>query len=226
MTSLPTGHRAARDLLRQMQRTVADARDHVVATDPRPTHTAETVPIALVPRHNARIRQTADRRHAMLAQHLRGLLGTMRQTGPEQDDGYIEQPAPLGTAATRVVIAVCSACKGACCAAGREHAFLRVRTMREFAVAHPSLTDDEIVQAYLAPLPERTSHPGCVYQGARGCTLPRDMRSAICNSYLCNGLQQAVNAATPETVGVYVAHRDGVNISGGRLRALPVLGQN
>lgn len=223
MTSLPTGHRAARDLLRQMHRTVAEARDHAVASDGRPTHTAETVPVALVPRNGARMRRTAARRHAMLAQRIRELLVTMRQTGPEQDDGFIEQPAPLNVPETRVVIAVCSACKGACCAAGREHAFLRVRTMREFAAAHPSLTDDEIVQTYLAYLPQRALHPGCVYQGLQGCTLPRDMRSAICNSYLCTGLQAAVDAATPHTVGVFVAHRDGVNVSGGRLRALPVL---
>lgn len=224
MTTLPTGLRAARDLLRQMHRTVAEARDQVVTNDPRPTHTAETVPIALVPRHHARLRQTAARRHTMLAQHIGALLATMRQTGPEQDDGYIEQPAPLNVAETRVVITVCSACKGACCAAGREHAFLRVRTMRDYAAAHPLLTDDEIVQAYLAHLPANALHPGCVYQGARGCTLPRDMRSAICNSYLCTGLQGAVDAATPETVGVFVAHRDGVQVSSGRLRALPVLG--
>lgn len=224
MTTLPTGLRAARDLLRQMHRTVAEARDHAVVRNGRPTHTAERVPVALVPRNGARMRRTAARRHAMLAQRIRELLVTMRQTGPEQDDGFIEQPAPLNVAETRVVITVCSACKGACCAAGREHAFLRVRTMRDYAAAHPLLTDDEIVQAYLAHLPANALHPGCVYQGARGCTLPRDMRSAICNSYLCTGLQGAVDAATPETVGVFVAHRDGVQVSSGRLRALPVLG--
>jgi hypothetical protein len=101
-----------------------------------------------------------------------------------------------------------------------------VRTVRDYAAAHPELTDEAIVQAYLAHLPAQALHPGCVYQGELGCTLPREMRSAICNSYLCTGLQMAVDATTPDTVGVFVAHREGVDVSGGQLRALPLLGQN
>ena len=91
--------------------------------------------------------------------------------------------------------------------------------------AHPALNDEAVVAAYAAWLPERTLHPGCVYQGEQGCTLPRAMRSAICNAYLCGGLRRALLVANNDTRGVFVAHRDGDRVSGGRLRVLPVLSQ-
>lgn len=224
MSERPTSHRAAREQLHTMYRAVADARDVAVASLGAATHTPATVPVALVPYSDARTRVTAARRHAMLATRIRELLATMHATSAEQDDGFIEQPAPLSADATRVVIAVCSACRGHCCRNGREHAYLRVRTLRDYVDAHPQLTDDEVVQAYLAHLPVRALHPGCVYQGLQGCTLPREMRSAICNSYLCTGLQMAVDSASSETAAVFVAHRHGLSVSGGKLRALPVLG--
>ncbi|AMW05661.1 hypothetical protein [Gemmatimonas phototrophica] len=223
MSQPTSGHRAARDLLDSMYRDVAHARDTAVAALAMPSHTTATVPIALVPLSRAPLHETSAHRHAMLAQRIRELLATMRQTTADQDDGLIEQPAPLSHDQTRVVVAVCSACRGHCCTNGREHAFLRVRTLRDYAAAHPEHTDEAIVQAYLAHLPTHALHPGCVYQGERGCTLPREMRSAICNSYLCTGLQMAVDGTSPDTVGVFVAHREGRQVNGGELRALPVL---
>ena len=49
------------------------------------------------------------------------------------------------------------------------------------------------------------------------------MRSTICNAYLCGGLRRALLVANNDTRGVFVAHRDGDRVSGGRLRILPVL---
>jgi hypothetical protein len=52
------------------------------------------------------------------------------------------------------------------------------------------------------------------------------MRSSICNAYLCGGLRRALLLANRDTRGVFVAHREGDRVSGGRLRALPVLQQD
>ena len=131
--------------------------------------------------------------------------------------------AELDETATRVVIATCSACRGSCCGNGGDHAFLRTRTLREFMAAHPALDDNAVVAAYAAWLPENTLQPGCVYQGGQGCTLPRAMRSAICNAYLCGGLRRALLVANHDTRGVFVAYREGERVSGGHLRVLPVL---
>lgn len=181
------------------------------------------IPVAIVPRHVVRLRKTAARRHRAFEARLRELLHFVRHHGAEADARTIDEPAPLSEAADRVVVAVCSACRGACCGNGGNHAFLRTRTLRDFVEAHPSLDDDGVVAAYRRHLPERALHDGCVYQGSTGCTLPRAMRSTICNAYLCGGLRQALLRTTNDTAGVYVAQRDGMALRGGRLRSLPVL---
>lgn len=183
----------------------------------------ERIPVAIVPRHVVRLRKTAARRHRAFEARLRELLHFVRHHAAAADARTLDEPAPLSAAADRVVVAVCSACRGACCGNGGNHAFLRTRTLRDFVEAHPSLDDDGVVAAYRRHLPERALHDGCVYQGSTGCTLPRAMRSTICNAYLCGGLREALLRTTNDTAGVYVAQRDGMALRGGRLRALPVL---
>ena len=180
-------------------------------------------PVAIVPRHQARLRPLALRRKRAFLARVRALVATARRTSAADDDRTLDPPAELDATATRVVVATCSACRGSCCGNGGDHAFLRTRTLREFMAAHPTLDDHAIVDAYAAWLPERTLQPGCVYQAAQGCTLPRAMRSSICNAYLCGGLRRALLLANHDTRGVFVAHRDGDRVRGGRLRELPVL---
>jgi hypothetical protein len=155
---------------------------------------------------------------------LRALIAFVRSHGADADERTLAHPAPLDAVATAVVAATCSACRGACCANGGDHAFLRTRTLREVMARHPLLDDEAVVALYRSWLPERAMAGGCVYQGGQGCTLPRDLRSSICNAYLCGGLQRALADVVPgETAGVYVAHRVGAAVVGGQLRALPVL---
>lgn len=180
-------------------------------------------PVAIVPRHRARLRPLSARRKRALLDRVRALVETVRRTTAADDERTLDTPAELDDMATRVVVATCSACRGSCCGNGGNHAFLRTRTLRDFMAAHPAMDDEAVVAAYAAWLPERTSQPGCVYQGERGCTLPREMRSSICNAYLCGGLRRALLLTNNDTRGVFVAHRDGNRVSGGRLRELPVL---
>lgn len=182
------------------------------------------VPVALVPRHRAPIRPAVARRQRAFEATLRALVAFVRAHGPEHDDRTLEHPAPHDGPSAALVAATCAACRGACCANGGEHAFLRTRTLREVMAAHPAWGDEDVIAAYLAHLPLRAMQNGCVYQGARGCTLPREMRSAICNAYLCAGLKTALGeAAVVPPVGVFVAHREGEQVTGTRLRWLPVL---
>lgn len=181
------------------------------------------IPVAIVPRHVVRLRKTAARRHRAFEARLRELLHFVRHHGAEADARTLDAPAPLSATADRVVAAVCSACRGACCGNGGDHAFLRTRTLRDFVEAHPSLDDDGVVAAYRRHLPVFALHAGCVYQGSAGCTLPRAMRSAICNAYLCGGLRQALAEADGRTEVVFVARRDGDRLAGGQLRQLPML---
>jgi hypothetical protein len=217
--------RAGRALWEQLSTQARAARDEAVATRRRTGGDPALYPTAMVPRNRARVRKTAARRHKAFETLLRQLLHTMRNTTANDDLSTLEQPAPMALPLVRVVVATCSACRGHCCRGGRDHAFLKVKTVREYAAAHPDMDDEAIVHAYLSHLPSRAMHPGCVYQGGRGCTLPRDMRSAICNKYLCIGLHEAIGSGVSDaTRGVYVAHRVGDQLVGGGLRALPILG--
>ena len=88
---------------------------------------------------------------------------------------------------------VCGVCKGRCCQFGKEHAFLNDSSMRRF-MRLSGLSDPlDIVYAYFGYLPGKAVMDACVYQGDRGCTLPRWMRGDMCNAYRCKGLSQIYN---------------------------------
>lgn len=84
----------------------------------------------------------------------------------------------------------CSQCKGGCCAAGAEHAYLSAVTIRRQLDAEPGLTADVILQRYLQALPAESVTGACVNQTASGCVLPRELRSDVCNSYYCDSLRK------------------------------------
>jgi hypothetical protein len=97
--------------------------------------------------------------------------------------------APLPDAETRLLGQACAACRGTCCKHGREHAFLGGLRLARYLAAHPDGTPRQAVEAYLAHLPEESFEGACVYQGTRGCTLPRALRADLCNAYHCAGLK-------------------------------------
>jgi hypothetical protein len=97
--------------------------------------------------------------------------------------------APLPEAETRLLGQACAACRGTCCKHGREHAFLGGLRLARYLAAHPEETAGQAVEAYLAHLPEESFEDACVYQGPRGCTLPRALRADLCNAYHCAGLK-------------------------------------
>lgn len=219
---------AARQALAQLQREAERRRDRAVAKRGA-VHSAESYAVAVVPRHRAQLRKLDVVRQRAFVARLRELVSFVRRTSADDDERTLDNPAPLDAVSTAVVVATCSACRGKCCGNGGDHAFLRTRTIREYMAANASLTDDDVVDAYVSHLPVRSMHPGCVFQGVQGCTLPRVMRSSICNAYVCGGLQHVLDetaartARGEETCGVYVALRDGRALTAGRLRALPVL---
>lgn len=97
--------------------------------------------------------------------------------------------------------AACALCKGDCCLSGGEHfAYLTADTIRRRRKARPEATASEIASEYLSFIPRRAVAGGCFYQAAAGCTLPRELRSDVCNGYFCDELHrfrsQAVAAQT------------------------------
>jgi hypothetical protein len=80
---------------------------------------------------------------------------------------------------------VCAACRGSCCRAGGDQAYLTEETLLRSLEAHPDWTIARIREAYLKHLPAETVLNSCIYHSAQGCGLPRDLRSSTCNRYLC-----------------------------------------
>lgn len=91
-----------------------------------------------------------------------------------------EEPPILGN-----LDAACGVCWGACCTYGGNAAFICGATVRRLRNARPELSDADIVEHYMKAIPERTVEGSCILHGERGCALPREQRSSICNDFWC-----------------------------------------
>ncbi len=80
----------------------------------------------------------------------------------------------------------CGLCKGGCCTAGGNDALLDVRGIRRYMLSHTHLSPLEIMESYLAKVPDHAVEDSCINHTATGCALPREMRSDICNGYFCD----------------------------------------
>lgn len=87
-----------------------------------------------------------------------------------------------------VLGAACAYCGGNCCWSGGDHGYLIDRTIDAYLTEHPASTPNNVVDAYLAHVPDATMAGSCVFHGPEGCGLPRAMRSDTCNMFLCDGL--------------------------------------
>jgi hypothetical protein len=87
-------------------------------------------------------------------------------------------------------------CRGACCTGGDTHAYLDERTLARVRRDRPDLGVQAILRLYHASIAAVTFEGSCVFHGAAGCTLPRMLRSDLCNSFYCKGLQSVVQAGS------------------------------
>ncbi|HVL00708.1 MAG TPA: hypothetical protein VM553_12890 [Dongiaceae bacterium] len=83
----------------------------------------------------------------------------------------------------------CMQCKGGCCTAGGDHAFVSAVTIMRLREAEPDLTADVILQRYLDAVPVESVPGGCINQTSSGCILPREWRSDVCNGFYCDSLR-------------------------------------
>ena len=84
---------------------------------------------------------------------------------------------------------LCGICKGGCCVLGKDHAFNTVSTMRRYMDANPSLTNEEVLAAYMEKVETETVEKACINQTRNGCGLPREMRSDTCNGFFCSEIK-------------------------------------
>ena len=107
----------------------------------------------------------------------------------------------------------CGTCRGECCTAGGDHAFLRADSLARVRAQHPEANEDTLLARYAAYLPTRHYRGSCVYHTTAGCALPRTMRANICNRYLCGGLTQLKRALeNVEGDAAFVGAADSVHL--------------
>lgn len=119
--------------------------------------------------------------------HLRQVIKDNFAKEPGPDD--VTEPSKGRTSDApepAALAAACAACRGDCCLPGaKSHAFISDGVISWFRGRRPDATPEDVAAHYLSHLPAQHVDGSCVYHGQRGCALPREDRSNICNRFLC-----------------------------------------
>jgi hypothetical protein len=145
----------------------------------------DTVPV-IVPRSDRKLIPIPPERVKSLRERLAALLIRMKANEPASS----VQPGLDGFAA-RVATAACTLCKGWCCKNGGDDGFLNEATLTR---VWPAMTVDAIIHMYVERVPDIGYEGSCIFHGEKGCTLPRDFRSNVCNVYFCGGLHAFIQS--------------------------------
>ncbi|WP_372894229.1 hypothetical protein [Stieleria sp.] len=122
-----------------------------------------------------------------------------------EDDGAGNQtPADLSPSQLAILGNGCAVCRGHCCFQGRGHAFIHVETVLGYMQRHPDQRPRDVLDAYVSRIGPKAYEDSCVYHAETGCTLPRDMRSTVCNGYLCKGLDEILDQLQDSSPEVFV----------------------
>jgi len=95
--------------------------------------------------------------------------------------------APQADAPSALLQAACGACRGHCCRDGGEHAYLKPEDLARARAALGGQPED-MVELYLGFVPRRSYQGSCIFHSAKGCALPRALRSSVCRNFLCSPL--------------------------------------
>ncbi len=158
----------------------------VIGVDP------EATPWSLVPSNrNPAVPLSAESRAAFIANLSESVAAARRGDGSTEVPEWL-RGRPVEEAEAEPLLAGCIACRGYCCLAGGTKAFLSPSAIRRVWPSGPeAANEEEIIETYRRHLPDEHIEDGCVFQGAEGCVLPRDLRSPTCNLFLCPDMRVA-----------------------------------
>ena len=148
---------------------------------------------AVLPAHDRPLVRPHPERRTLFAERLSGL---MEDAAADPDGPTGDAPHPEGPSGPADVLAraACTGCRGLCCKHGQEHAFIRPATLRRYLKQNPAKAPAQALQDYLGRIPAESTEGSCLYHGRQGCTLPRGMRSDVCNRFLCDDLERLQKA--------------------------------
>jgi hypothetical protein len=157
-----------------------------------------------VPLNRKQLEPVSGDRVRRLRKHLvESMRGEREMKRPDRAASPV-RPEPDGFAG-QVARTACRLCKGWCCKGGEEHAYLDERAMARVRRARPELDARAVLRLYSERIPSVGYRESCVFHGPEGCTLPRDLRSDVCNSYFCSGLGHVVTGRDAAASVVVIA---------------------
>ncbi len=144
--------------------------------------------IAVVPFQNEPLAPLKDQDRDAFEAHLKTAV---HDAFAEKDDStilhnYRQKMAPE----PEIVDAGCAACQGFCCkrGGGDNHAFITRQSIYAIRQSKPELAEEDVVAHFMDALPSESVTGACVFQGDKGCTLTREWRAGLCNTFLCHDL--------------------------------------
>ncbi len=147
----------------------------------------DSMPV-IVPRNDKAVVPISPERVRRLRKHLVVTLRALRKMKNPDHSVSPLRPEPEGFAG-HVARTACSLCKGWCCNNGEDHAFLDETTIARVHCARSALHVRAVLRLYVERVPEVGYEDSCIFHGKQGCSLDRSLRSDVCNSYFCGGLQ-------------------------------------
>lgn len=151
-----------------------------------------TLPITPIPAFRGSTRPTPQRRRETLRRRLERLV---QGSEPDRATAITWEEPQIPQSAVPLLQAACTSCRGFCCQNGNDHAYLSLSTIQRVRAARPELSDDEIVEAYISRVGERSYAGSCIYHQPTGCALPREMRSDTCNNFFCDPMRAVIAGA-------------------------------
>ena len=166
-----------------------------LAAGPTPTVPVDEVLHLVLPSGPRRQRPLAQRRRERYRRHLQHSLALLMSAPAADAVAPVPVPAPVparpadpGSTGPPWAASLCGVCRGGCCPVGGDTAFLDATTLQRFMHQHPELGPDQVVAHYLSRLPAASMAGSCINHTRQGCSLPRAMRSDVCNVYRCGPL--------------------------------------
>ena len=162
-----------------------------VAVVPANTRQTEPVPAEVRAAFLDRLTETLE---ALQARDAEDSADSAETVAPEAHDWMPTVDQERIDAMAAMSGRACGVCKGECCTAGGDHAFLRAESLVRIRREHPALSDAALHAEYDAFIPVRHYRGSCLFHTPTGCTLPRTLRADLCNRYTCGGLTQLLRA--------------------------------
>lgn len=171
----------------------------------------ERYPLAIIPSFaNGLVPLTEKRRQAF----RENITKVIHDAWEMQADDLLPPQITPRAEVQRFFGSACALCRGYCCRLAGDHAFFRPETVYRFRQAHPDMSQEEVIEAYMLHLRDQSLENSCVYHGEHGCILPRDMRPGICNEFYCEGLWNVMGELNAEALRGFFVQANGTYLAG------------